>query len=278
MKVSIIHSLYHRNKFVNETVRLNVLALEESGIDYQYLLFNDKGDKEIKQDVNEFLNKKVEYIYSKINFGRKICSGGWIGALPHVKGDLIHNIGQDDVFTSVFYKTSVDIFKKLPDIYLTFANCFIVNDKLEILSCGMNNRPIDYDKPIEHFKMWFGIDDQLKQVTRANNNMMAPGVIYKKVLHDLVGLPYLDEFGGTTDFEYWARILFYEYKCYYVNMPLWLYRKSKYSAGNEIIDGKVNRGTTENPGLQQEAIKKIEQKYFDLWEKRKIKEDFKSEN
>lgn len=269
MKLSIIQSLYQRNPFVNETVRLNLLALEQSEIDYQYILFNDKGDKEIKSDVKEFLgNKKVEYVYSKTNFGRKLCSGGWLGALPYVKGDVIQGLqGQDDIMSAPFYKMSMDAFENTPDIYLTFANCFIVTEKLEVMSFGMNPQfNLNYDDPIACFKFWFGIDDQLNQVTQANNNMMAPGVIYKKELHDLVGLPDLDEFGGAGDFEYWARILFNEYKCHYINQPLWLYRKSEYSAGNAVLDGKPNRGY-----WQQQAIEKIKVKYTDLWEERTAK-------
>ena len=45
--ISIIHNLYKRNPFVRETVLLNLKALDESIIDYQYICFNDNGDKEI---------------------------------------------------------------------------------------------------------------------------------------------------------------------------------------------------------------------------------------
>ena len=104
--ITIIQNLYTKNEFINETVRLNLLALEESGVKYQYILFNDNGDKDIYEDIKEF-EDKVEYIYSDINYGRRMCTGGWIGALPYVKGDLIHNTTQDDVMTSLFYKKSI---------------------------------------------------------------------------------------------------------------------------------------------------------------------------
>ena len=39
-----------------------------------------------------------------------ICTGGWVGALPLVKGDIIHNTGQDDVFVVDFYKKAKEIF------------------------------------------------------------------------------------------------------------------------------------------------------------------------
>ena len=118
-----------------------------------------------------------------------------------------------------------------------------------------------YDNPLECFKHWFGVEDS--KVTRANNHMMASGVIYRTKLHEIVGEPDMS-FGGACDFEYWTRILFNERKCKMVNLPTWFYRSSPYSAGNEIIDGKANRGHH-----REECVKAIKEKYYNLWEKKK---------
>ena len=90
MKVSVIHNLYKRNPYVNESVRYNIIALEAANVDYQYILFNDNGDKDIFDDVKDLVNKKTIYHYSDYNFGMGICSGGWVGALSLVEGDIIH--------------------------------------------------------------------------------------------------------------------------------------------------------------------------------------------
>ena len=124
------------------------------------------------------------------------------------------------------------------------------------------NVGMDYNRPGDHFKNWFGIFEDNK-VTRANNGMLASGTMYRSNLHNLIGLPDLDEFEGAADFEYWARILFYGYKGKYLSLPSWYYRQSDYSAGNEIIDGKPNRGY-----WQQLAIEKIKQKYSKLYEEK----------
>ena len=60
MKVSVIHNLYKRNPYVNESVRYNLHALKDANINYQYILFNDKGDKEIYGDIKDLINDKVE--------------------------------------------------------------------------------------------------------------------------------------------------------------------------------------------------------------------------
>ncbi|MBT96658.1 hypothetical protein CMI49_00975 [Candidatus Pacearchaeota archaeon] len=262
--ITIIQNLYTKNEFINETVRLNLLALEESGVKYQYILFNDNGDKDIYEDIKEF-EDKVEYIYSDINCGRRMCTGGWIGALPYVKGDLIHNTGQDDVMTSLFYKKFIEVFDSRDDIYLVFSNGFRVNENLIV--GGLLNNPqfiLDYEQPLEVFKFWFGIDENGEnKVTKANNNIPAPGTIYRRELHDLIGEPGVHEFGGACDFEYWSRILFNEYKCHYINFPLWLYRRSKYSAASGTIDGK-NVGDY----WRNLSIDHIKEKYTKLWEEK----------
>ena len=99
MKVSIIHNVYQKNPYINDSIQYNIIALETANLDYQYIIFNDKGDKEIYDDDKNLVNEKVIYHYSDKNFGQGKCSGGWVGAIPLIKGDIIHNTGQDDVFT-----------------------------------------------------------------------------------------------------------------------------------------------------------------------------------
>lgn len=259
MKVSIIHNLYKRNRFVNETVRLNLLALKSANFDFQYLLFNDNGDKDIYEDVKELLNDQVEYIYSEKNWGEKQFSGGWIGALPYVRGDIIHNTSQDDVMGGTFYRRSINIFKNNPEIDLVTFNGFRVKENLELESWLIHpDYQMDGNKPLEVFKNWFGVENNV--VTRCNNGFLAAGTIYRKSVHDRIGIPD-SEFKGACDFEYWSRILFNECKFVYISELSWLYRMSEYSAGSEIIDGKPNRGY-----WQQLCIEKIKEKYSKLWE------------
>lgn len=272
MKISIIHNLYHLNPHVKETVTLNIKALNTAGVDYEYILFNDNGDHEIYNDIKSILdlnNPRIMYIYSDINYGKKVCTGGWVGALEYVTGDLIQNIGQDDVMSDIYYTRCLKYFELDPDLNLVFTNAFRVSDKLVLQELLMNPQyNPDYSKSIDRFKEWFGVNENGQiGVTRANNNMSASGVIYKKKLHKDIGIPDLN-FGGACDFEYWARILFNNKKCKFINEPLWLYRMSNYSSGNEIVDGKPNRGY-----WQQLHIKEVQEKYTNLWEKRIMQEN-----
>lgn len=231
--ISIIHNVYSRNEYIRESIALNVKALQQANIDFQYIIFNDNGDKTIEEDVKETVGGRVEYYYSKKNFGMKVCSGGWVGAIPLLKGTYIHNIGQDDVFTPLFY-TSLLAKLEDPKIYLAYANGFKVNSSL-ILS-GETLGPlvdVDYSDPRKVFNQWF----QRKQntLTAANNYIPAPGVVYKKELHTLIGEPDLINFKGSADFEYWARVLFNNLGVVYDPKPLWLYRISEYSLGTKPL-------------------------------------------
>ena len=265
-KLTIVHGVYRRNPYILETLAQNLLALRVARIEnYQYIIFNDNGDKEIEEDLSDYKDE-IEYIYSPKNFGNKVCRGSWVGALPYVNGDLLHVTDQDDPMTPTFYTTSMDIFRKNPNIDLVFHNCIMMSDDSKVLSFGMNpninpgvNWP-SYDNPLECFKHWFGVEDS--KVTRANNHMMASGVIYRTKLHEIVGEPDMS-FGGACDFEYWTRILFNERKCKMVNLPTWFYRLSEYSAGNTIVDGEKN-----NDKYLHECIDNIKVKYAKLWEEK----------
>jgi cellulose synthase/poly-beta-1,6-N-acetylglucosamine synthase-like glycosyltransferase len=235
MKISVIHNTFRDNPFIRESVILNLKALKEANVDYQYIVFNDNGDTEIEDQVKDL---DVEYYYSDYNFGMKQCSGGWIGAIPLLKGDLVHNTGQDDVFTPQFYKNVVDTFKST-NCDLVYCNGFKSYEDLAITGETMGPiSDVDYSNPRLVFNQWFGVVNN--KITRTNNFIPAPGTVYKVSLHDEIGKPALEEFAGVCDFEYWARILFYNKQVKYISTPCWMYRMSKYTTTLEVIDGKVN--------------------------------------
>lgn len=229
--VTIIHNTYDQNMYVRESAELNIKSLQDSGIDYQYIIYNDHGDPSIIEDIRHLLNNKVEYIYSNINYGMGVCSGGWIGAIPYIKGDCIHNIGQDDIFSSLFYIKSLELLND-SDIYLVYSNGFVVNENLTFANQLMGPlHNMDYSNPKHVFDQWFQRRGDV--LTAANNYIPAPGVIYKTILHELIEPPNLVEFKGSADFEYWARILFNGFGIKYNPNPNWFYRMSRYSYGQK---------------------------------------------
>lgn len=234
--INIVHNTYEKNRYLRESVISNIKALKDTTLDFNYVIFNDHGDESIYEDIKDLTGGSVSYVYSDINYGMGVCSGGWVGAIPYTKPGLIHNIGQDDVYTSLFYTSLV---KRLqdPETMLAYANGFKVNTDLTIQ--GQTLGPIqemNYSNPKEVFNFWFGV--QNNKITRANNFIPAPGVIYKTTLHDSIGKPDLETFKGSADFEYWARVLFTGNKVSYDPRPLWLYRMSEYSLGSKPLAEK----------------------------------------
>jgi hypothetical protein len=234
--INIVHNTYEKNRYLRESIISNVKALKDTTLDFNYVIFNDHGDESIYEDIKDLTGGSISYVYSDINYGMGVCSGGWVGAIPYTKPGLIHNIGQDDVYTSLFYTSLV---KRLqdPEIMLAYANGFKVNTDLTIQ--GQTLGPIqemNYSNPKEVFNFWFGV--QNNKITRANNFIPAPGVIYKTTLHDSIGKPDLETFKGSADFEYWARVLFTGNKVSYDPRPLWLYRMSEYSLGSKPLAEK----------------------------------------
>ncbi len=242
MKLTIIQNTFKDNPYIRESAILNLKALEESNIDYQYIIFNDHGDIIIESYIKDLINDKVEYYYSPINYGKRQCSGGWLGAINQglIKGELFQSIGQDDVYSSLFYKQTLSAFSD-SKIFLCFNNGWQTNEDLtnmDSLLTPLQRIDLYTTNPREVFNQWFGVSN--KQTTRANNYIPHPGVVYKTALHEIIGLPDLETFRGTADFEYWSRVLFNNIPIMHNPMPTWLYRRSKYSAGEEIIDGLHN--------------------------------------
>ena len=228
-KLTIVHSTYRKNKYVNESVWFNLLALKKADIDFQYIVFNDHGDEDVYDDVKEF-EPEIEYIYSEKNYGMTVCNGSWVGALPYIKGEYVHATGQDDVMTTLFYKRVLGYLESNKDVYVTYSNAFTTLENLKNKAWTINPQADQTHliEPDRAFRLWFGIEH--KKLTRANNGVLAAGAIYRSILHELIGLPDIG-FGGALDFEYWARVLFNGYRISYIPEPLWLYRQSEFSAG-----------------------------------------------
>lgn len=259
-KLAVIHNIYLKNPYIRESLEYNLCALIDSQVDFEYVIFNDNGDKSIYDDIYELLDgEQIRYIYSDINYGKKMCTGGWIGCLPYLNSKYIHNFSQDDVATEEFYKKAVEVLDNNENIYLVHTNMVHTDEQLNPIGFQLDPKiDIDMSDSNKMFHYCFGIDEN-NRFTRANNIICAPAAIYRSKLHELIGIPNII-YRGCMDFEYWMRILFNGYEIQYIKDPLIYYRNSSYSAGNEIIDGQKNRGY-----WQQKNIQEIKSYYEIMW-------------
>lgn len=259
MKLSLIHNQYNRNPYAAESVAACLHALRSEGVDYEYIIFNDHGDESIKKDFERFLDDpRVQYVYSDVNWGQGVCTGGWVGAIPYLTGDFVHNMGADDIFTPLFYRIGLRELEQDPNLMLVHFNGISVNENLNPIGVMLDTKvsPDYYNKPFDCWKWWFGVEGN-GGVTRANNNLLAPGVIYRRSLHDLIGPPDLSQFFGAADFEFWARVLFNGYKCKSFPLPCWLYRKTNFSTSVDTVD------------RTPDWVRKVKEKYTRLYAARK---------
>ena len=117
MKLSLVHCVYGVNPYIKESIQYNLHALQEAKVNYEYIVFNDKGDKKVVNDIQDLIdNKEITYHYSNINYGEGKCRGGWLGAIPLCSGDIFHCVDDDDVFVKEFYEDAYNYYKKTNNI------------------------------------------------------------------------------------------------------------------------------------------------------------------
>lgn len=260
--ITIIHNVYKYNPIINRSAWYNISSLQALDIEFQYLIFNDHGNMKIKELIDPILQNvsAAQYYYSDKNYGHDNSSGGWYGAVDKqlIKDSslYIHNIGQDDFYTPLFYRYVIGKLEETPnDIAAVFGNCYEVNEEFDILRIPLsNNWETFWENPQMCFNYMFNPSNQ--QLTRTSNFVYAPGTIYRKTMHDVIGLPDLEQFDGSADFEYWARMVFYGYGFGYIPLPLYYYMKSSYSTSADPGNADL-RKTKYNPRIQS--------KYQQLW-------------
>jgi len=76
--ITVIQNVYTHNPKIRDAMICNLSALDALKINYEYVVFNDKGDDSIFSLVSDYVtnNKRVKYVYSDINYGHKHASGG----------------------------------------------------------------------------------------------------------------------------------------------------------------------------------------------------------
>ena len=97
MKISVVQNIWKTNPYIRESLEHNLDALEGAAVDYEYIIFNDKGDEEALYPIKDIINQndKVTYHYSEINYGEGKCRGGWLGSINLLKGDIYHSVDDD---------------------------------------------------------------------------------------------------------------------------------------------------------------------------------------
>jgi len=263
--LSVVQSVYNTNPLISLSTQTAIVALDTLGIDYQYILFNDNGDEDIIKQIPEHIkkHKNFEYHYSDFNYGRKTATGGFLGAKDLIKFPYVHSSNQDDFYTPTFYSLSLKFLLSLDDTYAAVcSNCYHVDEEFEIEGIALPSSTDEeamnkaWSDPEFMFDWMFGIDGD--KLTKSNNFVYFPGTIFKKELYEKIGDPDILNFGGSCDFEYWARAVFNGYKFQYLSLPTWSYMKSSYSHSH------VNK---DDPNLSRENIynPRIVTKYKNLW-------------
>ena len=85
--ISIIQSVHSKNKQFSNALSTCFNSLKVLEIDFQYVVFNDKGDKTIIDDIPQHIlsDKNFEYHYSNINYGLGTAPGGMVGGAKLAK-------------------------------------------------------------------------------------------------------------------------------------------------------------------------------------------------
>ncbi|MBJ23429.1 MAG: hypothetical protein CMB64_02050 [Euryarchaeota archaeon] len=261
--LSVIQSVYNKNPLIAKSTINQISSLDSLDIEFQFILFNDKGDKEIINDIPDHIknHKYFEYHYSDFNYGNKTASGGFLGAKDLIKFPFVHSSNQDDFYNPTFYSLSLKHLLSLDNTYAAVcSNCYHINEEFEIEGIPLPTEDVEmnvhWSNPTFMFDWMFGIDGDT--LTRSSNFIYFPGTIFRAELYEKIGSPDIVNFGGSCDFEYWARAVFNGYKFKYLGLPTWSYMKSSYSH---------SLTSQSNPNLSREEIynPRIINKYQNLW-------------
>tara|TARA_Y100000592_G_scaffold14601_1_gene20997 strand:+ start:7852 stop:8703 length:852 start_codon:yes stop_codon:yes gene_type:complete len=262
--LTVVQSVYNKNPLIAKSTINQINSLDTLGIEFQFILYNDNGDPSIIDDIPKVVSNHeyFEYYYADFNFGYKTAPGGFVGAKDLIKYPFVHSSNQDDFYSPVFYSLCLKNLLALDETYAAVCmNCYHVNEEFEIEGIPLPDPSVEdevnkaWSNPTFMFDWMFGIDGD--KLTKSDNFIYFPGTIFRKELYEKIGTPDFKNFGGSGDFEYWARAVFNGYKFKYLSLPTWYYMQSSYSHSRIAKETGDDRVTTYMP--------RIKEKYQNLW-------------
>jgi GT2 family glycosyltransferase len=267
--ISIVQSVYSNNNQFKNSLLTCFSSIESLNIPFQYIIFNDKGDKDIINFIPQHIlnHPNFKYHYSDVNYGLNGAPGGMVGGAKLVKHKYVHQINEDDFYTPSFYSLSIKHLESLDGSYAGIcSNCYHVDEEFEITKIAFPLQGEGINKAWSNPTIMFNsiFNPKNKKLITTNNFLYNPGTIFKSELYKKIGLPDIESYGGCVDFEYWTRCIFNGFKFKYLSLPTWSYMKSSSSLSTLANNSSEDlRKTVYNP--------RILKTYQKLWENNNYK-------
>ena len=122
--VSVCLAAYNGDKFIHEQISSILPQLADN----DELIISDDGSKdETISIIESFRDARIKLFRNELNKG---VIGNFENALTKAKGEYIFLADQDDVWLTAKVAFCME---KLQDCSLVVSNCYVVNDKLEIV-------------------------------------------------------------------------------------------------------------------------------------------------
>ena len=201
--VSIIIPVYNGSKYLEEAVKS---ALAQTYKNIEIIIINDgsKDTKETEKIVKKYQNK-VTYFYkenggvsSALNLGITNMNGEWFSWLSH-----------DDYYYPNKIERQIELLNTIPENELERTIVFSDFDFID-----GNGAPLKI--PTKNQLVSGMTNEELILSNIKRNSMGGCTFIISKAAYDAIG-GFNEEIRGVSDFDYWYRLLFNDYKFHYIN-------------------------------------------------------------
>ncbi len=192
-KVSVIMSSHNHENFVEECVNS---VLSQNFQDFEFIIFDDNSKDSTAEKISAFKNKKIKFTALKENRGQYFNTNE---AIKSANGEYIAVINSDDFWQIDKLAQQVEFLDKNSNCGAVFTFAKGVNK--------LGNKTFRSSVDSSFFKsknrnryQW------LYRLFFQKNNFCHPSVLYRKNIHDEVGL-YNPNYFNLADMDFWIRVL-----------------------------------------------------------------------
>lgn len=193
--VSVCIPTYNRANFLQDSI---VSIINQTYQNIEIIILDNAST-----DSTEYIVKKlksfsnIKYIRNKKNIG---ATNNYNKCLEIAKNDYIAIFHSDDVYKKDILEKEMDVILKYPNIGAVFTNCFIINEKNNLIGSNI------FPKKLKG-KIIFNFYEIFEELLKNGNSfVMFPTLLIKKDILKEVG-SFKTVFRTASDMEFWLRLL-----------------------------------------------------------------------
>ncbi len=250
-RLTVFIPCYNSEAYLDSCIKS---VLVQSYDNYKIVIVDDHSTDRSVAIAEQYLSDRVSLIVNRTNLG---ITANWNRCIELCDTPYFSILHSDDMYMKGYLENMMQIMEKYQDIAYAHCSVKIINEKSKTKFEFLHLLKRIFSRNIR------GISEpyDLLKVLLKGNFIYCPTAVYRTSAVRDIGL-FDESYSHVEDLEYWFRFILKDYKSFYLDKPLYFYRRHK--SNLTAIHSKDLTRYRERYDLLNKILKDIPEHYRDM--------------